>query len=337
MQLRPEQLQARLAKGLAPLYLISGDEPLLAQECADAVRRAAREQGYQERECLTVEPGFDWGRLHQARDSLSLFASRRLLELRLGTHKPGDAGARALIAYAERPAEETVLLITCGKLDAATLKSRWCAALDAAGVVVQVWPVGVEQLPGWLGERLRRAGFQPSAEALAWLAERVEGNLLAAAQEVEKLRLLFGGGPLDLQRLRAVVADSARYSIYDLADAAVEGCPARVVRILDGLRQEGEEPVLILWALHRELRQLVALLQELQQGVALEVALQRHKVWEKRKPLYKRALRRLTLAQGRRLLALVAQADAVIKGIERDDAWDALLRLGLGLAGQEPL
>lgn len=336
MRLRPDQLAAHLRKTLALLYLVFGEEPLQALEAADAIRAAARERGH-ERDCLTVEAGFDWNSLRQQACSPSLFAPLRLLELRMGNAKPGDAGAQALSAYAARPPEDIALLITAGKLDWNTQKSRWFAALDEAGVVVAAAPVEPQQLPGWIERRLRSRGLDPVPEAVTLLAERVEGNLLAAAQEIEKLALLADDRELTAQAVLAAVGDSARYSIYDFVDAALLGQPERVARILDGLRDEGIEPVLVNWALHQESRRLAMLAFARSRGQALEAALAEQKVWEKRKPLLRQASQRLALTDCQRLLRACARTDRTIKGAETGSPWNALLANGLRLAGLELL
>ncbi len=336
MRLRPDQLAAHLRKALARLYLVFGEEPLQALEAADAIRAAARERGH-ERDCLTVETGFDWNSLRQQACSPSLFAPLRLLELRMGNAKPGDAGAQALSAYAARPPEDVALLITAGKLDWNTQKSRWFAALDEAGVVVAATPVEPQQLPGWIERRLRSRGLNPAPEAVTLLAERVEGNLLAAAQEIEKLALLADDRELTAQAVLAAVGDSARYSIYDFVDAALLGQPERVARILSGLRDEGIEPVLVNWALHQESRRLAMLAFARSRGQALEAALAEQKVWEKRKPLLRQASQRLALTDCRRLLRACARTDRTIKGAETGSPWNALLANGLRLAGLELL
>lgn len=336
MRLRPDQLAAHLGKTWGPLYLIFGEEPLQALEAADAIRAAARKRGH-ERECLTVEAGFDWNALRQQAASPSLFAERRLLELRMGNVKVGDAGARALCDYVARPAEDVVLLITAGKLDWNTQKSRWFAALDGAGVVVAAMPVEPQQLPGWIERRLRERGLNPLPEAVTLLAERVEGNLLAAAQEIEKLTLLVDDRQLTAQAVLAAVGDSARYSIYDFVDAALLEQPGRVARILSGLREESVEPVLVNWALHQEIRRLAMLAFARSRGQSLEAALAEQKVWEKRKPLFRQALQRLTSADCQHLLRVCARTDRTIKGAETGSPWDALLANGLRLAGVELL
>jgi len=333
LRLPPDKLTAHLRKNLASLYLVFGEETLLAQEAADAIRAAARQQGYSERECLTVETGFEWNMLRQLASSPSLFASRRLLELRMGDAKPGEAGSKAFSQYAAQPAEDAILLITAGKLDWQTQKGRWFTALDGAGVVVAAMPVEARQLPGWIERRLRDRGLNPTPDAVTVLSERVEGNLLAAAQEIEKLALTVADQPLTAETILSVVGDSARYSIYDFVDAAILGCPERVIRILDGLRGEGIEPVLVNWALHREVRVLTALAFARGQRQPQEAIFSTYKVWDKRKPLLQQTLQRLTLADCRGLLKACARIDRAIKGAGPGAPWDELLTVGLRLAG----
>jgi DNA polymerase III subunit delta len=333
MKLKPEHIPAHLQRNLAPVYLVSGDEPLQVAEACDAIRARARESGCSERLLFNVESGFDWNALLQARDSLSLFAERRLVELRLPTGKPGEAGAKALVEYAGRPSADDVLLIVAAKIDKDAQRSKWFTSLERAGVVVQVWPLSVAQLPAWIERRMRARGLQPSAEAVAMLAERVEGNLLACAQEIEKLALLHGTGTVDGAAVTAAVSDSSRYSVYDLADRALAGEGAAVTRVLRGLQGEGEEPVMVLWALSREIRTLAIMAEELQHGTTLEQLFNRHRIWENRKRAVGAALRRCPPQTLHRLLRQAGRADRVIKGVATGNVWDELLQLALGLAG----
>ncbi|GAB4289268.1 MAG: DNA polymerase III subunit delta [Thiohalomonadaceae bacterium] len=333
MRLRAEQLPSHLTKPLLPIYLVSGDEPLQLNEATDALRAAARAQGYSEREVLQVEAGFDWGTLAAAASHLSLFAARKLIELRLPSGKPGDAGAKALSAYAAAPSPDNLLLISCGKLDKQQQNSKWFKALEAAGAVVQVWPVEPRALPGWVRQRLQARGLQATPEAAQLLADRVEGNLLAAAQEAEKLALLYGSGPLDAEQVRSAVADSARYDVFELADAALGGDAPRCARILEGLRGEGDDPVLILWALVREVRALAQIAAGQAAGTPLATLLQEHRVWDKRKPLYQAALQRHNLRRWRTLLRRAARLDRICKGAEPGNPWDELLQFSLLMAG----
>ncbi|ACL73357.1 DNA-directed DNA polymerase [Thioalkalivibrio sulfidiphilus HL-EbGr7] len=332
MRLKPEQLARHLEQGLAPVYLFAGDEPLQLMEAADAVRAAARTRGYTEREVFTADRSFDWSALTAASDSLSLFAERRILELRLPTGKPGTQGAKALEAYCLRLPEDTLLLVHAGKLEKSAANSKWVKSLEQAGVMIQVWPLSLAETAGWIARRLRSRGLVPDEPAVRLLAERVEGNLLAAAQEVEKLALLRGEGSLDADGVLEAVSDAARYTIYDLADAALAGDSARAVHVLNGLRGEGVDAVLILWALSREVRSLTDIAEQMEAGTPAAQAMK--SVWAKRAPLVKKALARHRAPAWRALLALCARTDRVIKGQAPGSPWDELLQLTIGLAGR---
>ena len=335
-QLRADQLAGQLQQSLAPVYFVHGDETLLVNECADAIRAAARAQGYAERQVFSVEAGFDWNSLRAASDSLSLFAERRVLELRLPSGKPGKDGTQILRDYAGRPAADTLLLIVSGKLESAARRSKWVLALEQAGVSIAIWPIEAAQLPGWIDRRMRAHGMRASREALQLIAERVEGNLLAAAQEIEKLYLLHGSGELDVDTVAELVADSARYDVFGLVDAALAGDAGHVQRILSGLRAEGVDPVLVLWALVREIRTLTTMARQLQSSGLAQVLVS-HQVWDKRKPLVSAALQRIRGRQWWHLLQRCAQLDRVIKGRAAGSAWDELLQLALSLAGVNAL
>ena len=337
MKLNPAQLGKHLQGALAPVYVISGDEPLLCQEAADAIRAATREQGFSERLVFNADNNFDWGNLLQAGASLSLFAEKRLLELRLGNGKPSDKGA-ALLEYLARPAEDTVLLISLPKLDGNAQKSKWGKALieGAHTQFVQIWPVDAHQLPQWIRQRLAQSGLSASAEAVDMIAIRVEGNLLAAAQEIEKLKLLAEGTQIDVDTVQAAVADSARFDVFGLIDAALNGEAAHALRMLEGLRGEGVEPPVILWALAREIRLLATIAQQYAQGMPLDKAFSaaRPPVWDKRRPLVSKALQRLSATRWAALLQDAQQIDAQIKGQAQGDPWTGLSLLTLNLCGQ---
>lgn len=332
-RLRPEQLDAQLRQALAPVYFIHGDEPLLVGECADAVRRAARERGYADRQVFSVEAGFDWDSLLAASGNLSLFSEQRILELRLPTGKPGDRGARALRAYTQALPEATLLLITAGKLEPAARRSKWVQALESAGVSIPVWPVEVAQLPAWIDRRMRAKGLQPDADVLQVLCDRVEGNLLACVQEIEKLYLLYGPGRVDLERVNESVTPSARYDVFGLVDAALMGQAARCQHMLSGLRAEGVDPVVVLWALAREIRSLAHMAAELATGAALGPVLAAGRVWDKRKTAVSAALQRISHKKFQSMLCRCARLDRVIKGRAAGSSWDELLQLTLLIAG----
>ncbi len=335
MQCYPNQLEMQLRKGLAPLYLVSGDEPLQAGEAADAVRAATRSAGFEERLVFHAEAGFDPAELSAAADALSLFATQRLMELRLGG-MPNKGVAEALEAYAGHPPQDTVLLITAPKIDAKSKKSKWYQAVDRAGVCVSVWPVEVGQLPGWIEKRLRSRGLRAVGDAPGMLVERVEGNLLAAAQEIDKLALLLGeGGQVDEEVVRETVGSSSRFDVYDLSEAALEGDFPRVRRILEGLQGEGSAPYLVLWALHREASRLAAMADEVAGGASAETVLGRYRIWDKQKPRLRQALQRAKPAAMRRLLQTCARSEQVIKGGRVGDPWQALLEVCIHLGGAE--
>jgi len=337
MKLNPAQLGKHLQGTLSPVYVVSGDEPLLCQEAADAIRAATRQQGFSERQVFNADNHFDWGNLLQAGASLSLFADKRLLELRVPNGKPSDKGA-ALLEYLARPAEDTVLLVSLPKLDGSAQKSKWGKALieGAHTQFVQIWPVDAHQLPQWIRQRLAQSGLSASAEAVDMIAIRVEGNLLAAAQEIEKLKLLAEGTQIDVDTVHASVADSARFDVFGLIDAALNGEAAHALRILEGLRGEGVEPPVILWALAREIRLMATLAQQHAHGMSLDKAFSsaRPPVWDKRRPLVSKALQRLTAARWAALLQDAQQIDAQIKGQAAGNPWSGLSLLTLSVCGQ---
>ncbi len=324
----------RLSRGaLAPVYFVFGNEALQIEESLDAIRAAARERGHDERIVLHADAGFDWSELRQYRDSLSLFAEKRLVDLRLSRPKPDRAGAEALLHYAERPNPDCVLLLSAGALDWREQRARWYRAFDAAGAVVQTWPVPPRQLPRWIVERGRRRGLAIARDAASALADRVEGNLLAAAQEVDKLLLLRGGGPVGLEDALASSADSSRYGAFDAGDAAMAGNAVRALRVLERLREEGIEITYVSFALAREIRGLASMADAVSRGEDEARVLARHRVRERRRALVSHALRR---HRPRAFIAMLRQAahlDRIIKGAERGAAWDEAARLALMLAG----
>ena len=334
MKLRAEQLAGHLQNGLRPIYLLSGDEPLQMMEAGDAIRQQARQQGVNEREVLhAAATGFDWNTLSAAANTLSLFAEQRLIELHLPTGKPGNEGSKALCEYAARPPEDTVLLVLSGKLDKAAQNSKWAKALDQAGVTIQCWPIKPEELPAWVGRRMQGCGLHAANDATVLLAERVEGNMLAAAQEVEKLLLLYGPGQLTLEQVEEGVANSARYNVFELVDTALAGDAVRSTRILQGLYGEGLEPVLILWALLREIRSLCTMAEQLEQGQPLGQILTAQRVWDNRKAVVTAALKRHRARTWQSLLRMGGRIDRIVKGAEPGNARDELQQLALLIAG----
>ena len=330
MQLRPNELDATLAKSLAPVYAVHGDEPLLALEAADAVRAAARKRGFTEREVFEVARGFDWSELRGSLASLSLFASKKIVELRLPGGKPGTQGAEMLAEYGAQPAADTLLLVSLPRLDRKAQDSEWFRGLGERGVIVDIWPLDRPRLPGWISERLGRQGQRAPREVLEFLATRVEGNLLAAHQEVQKLALLAAPGELTLQAVEDAVADVARYNPQDAAEALLAGDTGRYVRVIEGLRGEGEAPTYVLFVVSNALFVLASA----HASGSIDAAFQQHRVYNRAlQSALRGALARFRPTAVDAAIADAAAIDRAIKGIRVRDAWQEFIALGLKLAG----
>ena len=337
MKIKAEQLQSHLQKQLLPVYVVSGEEPLLAQESADAVRIAARAAGFAERELFHVEGNYDWNQLINESNSLSIFADKKILEIRIANGKPGDKGSKALCEICANLNPDNLLLIVLPKLERAAQNSKWIKALESVGAHIQVWPVSATQLPRWIQQRLQQAGIQANQEAVQILADRVEGNLLAAVQEIEKLKLLALDGKVDASRMSAVVADSARYNLFEFIDRVLMGDAQSAARSLRGLQNEGIEIIPLLWSITRELRILVKASEQVNRGAHSDAALKSAGVWDKRIPLFRSALRRLSPAHLRMLLHQAGAIDRGIKGQRQADVWEEITTLVLSLAGSQTL
>jgi DNA polymerase III subunit delta len=327
-----DNLTGALARQLARIYLVSGDEPLLVNEAADAIRAKARSQGFTERDLNVVERSFDWEALHSGSRALSLFAERRIIEIRMTNPTPGD-GADVIVKLAESGSPDDLVLIITGKMDGRTQNARWVNAIDKHGVFVQIWPIDGPKLPAWIRERLSRHGLQADQEAAKLLAERLEGNLLAAHQEVEKLALLLPPGPVTAETVFDAVADSARFDVLQLGEAAMRGQVARAVRILDGLRGEAVELPIVLWAINTNLQWIARAQHLMRNGQTADAAMNAIYVWRARQPAMKVALGRLKAAHVRALLLDAERVDRAIKGVLRTDPWLELERLVARLAG----
>ena len=341
MQIRADQLEAHLARGLKPIYTIHGDEPLLAQEAGDAIRAAARAAGYAERKVFSVGGShFDWSGVLGAAQALSLFADRQLIEIRIPSGKPGKDGADALQRYCAHLGDEVLTIVQLPRLDFQQTKSAWFGALDAAGVMLRVEPVERQALPGWIAQRLARQGQRvASGEAgqrtLAFFADRVEGNLLAAHQELQKLALLYPAGELSFEQVEAAVLDVARYDVFKLGEAVLAGQVARALRMLDGLRAEGESPVLVHWTLAEDIRALHRVRAAQADGRPLPLALREARVWGLKERLFERALPLLADHQLEHLVEAASVCDGLVKGLRHPDwpaePWEGLRRLVLML------
>jgi DNA polymerase III subunit delta len=323
LKLTPDSLNAQLAQRLLPAYLISGDEPLLSGEAADAVRSAARQADFTEREVHFIERAADWDEVRGSAATLSLFGARRILEIRLGSGKPGVAGNATLTALAAARAADTLLLVLAPRLDRDAQHAEWVRAFETHGAWVPVWPVDAARLVGWLRTRARRLGLEADEEALELLAARTEGNLLAAQQELVKLTLLAPGGHVTGQAVRASVADSARFDVFQLGEAVLEGDAPRALRMLAGLRAEGTEPTLALWALTKALRDVWG----------ARAGDGRAPAWQRQAAALSSALRRAPRMPFGQLALRAGRADRMIKGRLSGNAWDEMALLAAQMCG----
>ncbi|MDP6436145.1 MAG: DNA polymerase III subunit delta [Gammaproteobacteria bacterium] len=332
MKITADKITSQLSKGLSPVWFISGDQPLLVGEAVDAVRAGARAEGFDERESHVADARFNWDKLLGGLDNLSLFANRKIVEVQLATGKPGREGGAAIVELAANPPPDTLFIISSPKLDSSTAKTKWAKTLASDGVYVEVRSPKPGQLPGWLRGRLRDAGLECDNEALELLAQRVEGNLLAAQQEINKLVLLAEGQRVTAEVVQRSVADGSRYDVFQLADAAIGQDVTRAVRILYGLRSEGVAPELTLWALARETNTLVSLWACVEQGTPPGRAMSEARVWSSKQPMLSRALKNHDQGSIRKLAAKASLTDRIIKGASPGLPWNALLELVLLIA-----
>lgn len=330
MRITTEQLQQHLSRELKPLYTVFGDEPLLALEATDRIRAKARGEGYTEREILSVETGFRWKELAFAGGSQSLFATRRLLELRIPSGKPGTEGSEALQAYCVALPRDVITLVYLPAIDWRAQKSAWFEALGHAGMTVEAKNVSRKALPKWIADRLRDQNQEAEEEALNFIADRVDGNLLAAYQEVQKLALLFGPGKIDFEQVRTAVLDVARFDVFNLGESLLEGDVLHLSRMLDGLRGEGVAPPLVLWALTEEIRAIGKVVTGIASGKPMSMLWREARIWgNSHQELMQRNVRRFSFAQVTESLRHAAAIDRMIKGLARGDVWNELLRLAL--------
>ena len=339
MQIKGEALAGHLAKGLKPVYVVHGDEPLLAQEAADTLRAEARKQGYNERQVFIVSGAhFDWASVIAASQAMSLFADKQLIEIRIPGGKPGKDGSDALQRYVDGLPPDVLTLVTLPRLDKTQMSSAWFTALDSAGVSVKVDPVERRELPAWIARRLQQQG-QPVAagpdgqRALEFFADRVEGNLLAAHQELQKLALLHPAGELSLQQIEAAVLDVARFDVFKLSEALLSGKVGRVLRMLDGLKAEGEAAVLVHWTMAEDIRGLKRVHDAVAAGKPLPMALRESRIWGPKERLFERIVPQLHGAALTRLVVAAQICDGIVKGLRHPewptDPWEALGRLAL--------
>jgi DNA polymerase-3 subunit delta len=333
IQLKSDQLEAHLQRELRPLYVVHGDEPLLALEAADAIRACARARGFTERHVFVVERGFQWSTLANAAAAMSLFGDRKLIELRIPTGKPGTEGATAIESHCARPSEDMATIVTLPRLDRAGQNSTWFGALSQAAVVINVYTIDRARLPAWIAGRLARQQQRVSEDALAFMADCVEGNMLAASQEIRKLGLLYPQGTLADEQVRDAVLDVARYDVYQVAAAMLSRDAVRLTRVLDGLAAEGEAANRVLWIVSEELRGVLRIKTGLAAGRPAEQLLRESRVWgEPRTSLVVRAAKQLARESLQTALAHAAAIDRIVKGLAKGNPWEELARLGLGLS-----
>lgn len=338
MKLRTNQIpqhfqKATQSNNLMPLYIVSGEDTLLMQEATDLLRVGARNAGFSERELHNVETGFNWNQLLESTNSMSLFGDKKIFEIRLTKPKLDEAGKKALASYLASPSEDNLVILTMGKLDRKTQNTKWFQALEAKSALIQVWPIENHQLPQWIQQRMTSKGFHPDPDAIQLLAERVEGNLLAAAQEVDKLALSIEPGQVSANTIKAAVADHSRYTQYELVDHAIQGNETQALRILSFLQSSGVEPIAILWALSKDLRALEGISSAVANGQAAAKAFRDFRVWDNRKPLFQKALNRHNQQLFRRTLIEAGHIDHSVKGLIKADPWVGFTNIILMLSG----
>ncbi len=331
MPIKLEQLAGSLQRGLAPIYLVGGEEPLLLQECCDQIREAAKAQGFVERELLQVDRSFDWSELEQAA-APSLFASQKIIDLRLRTGKPGQKGAKVLTEWAEAPDPNMILLISCEQWDTGSRKSKWASKLDKAGVRVDIWPINARELPGWLEQRMLQHGMQPEPEVLRLLADRLEGNLLAAKQEIDRLALIKGTGTVTVDDVLKVVVDSSRFDAFALAEHMLSGNLRDGLRVAAGLRRMNTPLPLLLGALLKELKTTEAFRLAMRGGEQETMVFRRLNVWYNRQNTVRAAARRLDTRKLFGAFKTLALIDRQSKGRAAGDPWQSLDTLLLQLS-----
>lgn len=335
MNLNLQQLSSHLQKSLKPVYLFSGDEILLMQESSDTLRTSCKQQGFIEREVFDIDTRFDWSDILQSLNSMSLFADKKLIEIRFKTSKIGDDGSKGLVSVIENTHPDIAILVTMPKIDKATQNSKWFKAIDNIGITLQVWPIERAQLPRWIQARMEHYNLKASDDALQFLADNVEGNLLAAQQEIEKLRLQATTGMIDLETMTSLICNSSRYNVFSLADHCLAGDVTAAMRTLNGLKAEDDTPknlLPILGFLARELRTLHRLQTAQEQGTPLFQAMQNERIFQSRQNMVQNALKRMSRKRIEKLLAKARRVDQSVKGLANDSPWLHLEQLTLAFS-----
>lgn len=336
MRVSLASLSDHLKQGFQPLYLLFGAETLLVEESLDRLRTRARDAEYLERLRFTVEPGFNWNQLLECSQTMSLFSEKRLIELRLPTGKPGDAGANALIHYADNLNADTSLIVICAGIEKRVQSSKWFKTVDRVGMVIECPTIGTNKLPDWISQRLTAKGLKFDVDAVQRLSHFVEGNLLAAAQEINLLGMLYPEEQITAEIVEHVIADHARFNVYSFVDACLAGSVNRVIRILQSLKREQLEPVIVLWALARDTRVLCQLAAAMDNGERPQSLFQRYGIWSTRSSMVNAALQRLSRPQWENILRRLGRADLMLKGrasLQGKDIWEEIEGICMTICG----
>lgn len=330
MKLAAQQLETHLAKNLASIYIISSDEILLVQEAAELIRHAAKKNGYTERTLISADSSSDWSKtLYSNTHSMSLFSTKQIIELNMHNAKFGANTTKALQEYAEKPSQDTILIIRTNKVDGKTEKSAWFKSLEQKSIFIPIWPISISQLPQWILQRATRLGLKLTRDAAELIANKVEGNLLAASQEIEKMNLMVEGTIVNKEMVENTLSDNARFDVFNLVDSVLAGTHARSLRILNNLAAEDTEPTLILWALTREFRTLADMMKQMKQGATFSSLCSKFHIYEKRQPNVRAFMQRQSIEKCWDLLLKAAAVDRTIKGAESGNTWDLLENLVL--------
>lgn len=327
MKLTYEQLSTHLKEALLPIYLISGDETLLVNNARDYICQQSKQHHFDEHLKLETSTHFDWDQFSLMLQTRSLLANKRLIELTISGGKPGIQGSKMLQNYAKKPFKDVILLIITPKLDSTATQSAWFKSINTTGATLAIWPIEPKQFPQWIKMQLQKANLTMEPLAIQFLCDCVEGNLLAAKQEIDKLSLQYGHGHLTLKKVEEALSDHSHYDIFTLVDYALQGDTKYVIKILANLENEGVEPILILWGLCKELRTIANIQFDRKSNPNLVTLFQQYQVWSKRQPIIKQALNRITYNQALHFIQQAATIDRMIKGIETGNSWTALTQL----------
>ncbi len=332
MKIYPNQLTRHLHNSLASFYVVAGDEPLLVQESRDAILQQAKKMGFESKEIIQIDKNFDWDEFLYASKAQSLFSTKTILECRFQSASIGKTGGEAMLEYLQSPPPDKLLLIICPKIESSTTKTKWYEALDRSGVIINAWPIERSQLTAWIKERMAQAGLSTDSEGLNSIADFTEGNLLASAQEIEKIKLIHNSGKVSAQDIEKILGDSSRFDIYQLVDTALSGNPQKAIRILEHLEEDGTEAVLILWAITREIRTLINIHYGLSENKSMDQLYKQYAVWTKKQSIVSTALKKLSLPLLVKLLKNAEKTDRMIKGLEAGNVFDSLTDMIMSLS-----